>query len=69
MAGVEGKGSTVIVGGRASKGEVEVINGRIKVKVVPRGSRREGYGSAQLKGGIASKGEVVIIAGAVKVSI
>ena len=66
MAGVEGKGVTKIVGGR-QPGEVEVINGRIRVLVVPLGpATREGTGSAQLKGGIASKGQVVITNGVVR---
>lgn len=68
MAGVEGKGVTKIVGGRQPD-EVEVINGRIKVLVVPLGPvTREGTGSSQLKGGIESKGEVVITNGFVRVS-
>ena len=68
MAGVEGKGVTVIRNGNPLNGEVEVINGRVKVVVVPRGPvTREGTGSAQLKGGIASKGQVVIINGAVRI--
>ncbi len=67
MAGVEGKGVTKIVNGNPLNGEVEVINGRIKVLLVPLGpATREGTGSAQLKGGIESKGQVVITAGAVR---
>ncbi len=67
MAGVEGKGKTKFVTGRRKSGEAEIINGRLRVRVVARGTPREGTGSAQLKGGIESKGEVVIINGAVRV--
>ena len=68
MAGVEGKGVTVIRNGNPLNGEAEVINGRLKVVVVTRGPEtREGTGSAQLKGGIASKGQVVIVNGAVRI--
>jgi uncharacterized protein YaiE (UPF0345 family) len=67
MAGATLKGRSKIKGGVAAHNEVEVINGALKVKVVPRGTAREGYGSAQLKGGVASHGEIEILNGALKV--
>jgi hypothetical protein len=70
MAGVDGKGSTVLSDGNpADPTEARVINGAILVKLVPRGTPREGYGSAQIKGGIASKGEAVVTGGAVRVKV
>lgn len=68
MAGVEGKGRATLVDGNPNNNEARVINGRLLVRVVPRGTRREGYGSAQLKGGVASKGEAVITAGALRIN-
>ena len=67
MPGVDAKGRTTIVDGESQDNEVNVINGAIKVKLVPRGTPREGYGSAQLKGGVASLGEAEIVDGAIKV--
>ena len=69
MAGVDGKGVTKILHGNRLNGEVEVINGRIRVLVVPRGPvTREGTGSAQLLHGNRVKGQVEIIGGAVRLS-
>ena len=69
MAGVDGKGATKIVHGNRLNGEVEVINGRIRVLVVPRGTlTREGTGSAQLLHGNRTKGQVEIINGAVRLT-
>lgn len=69
MAGDTLKGRSKIKGGIASKNEVQVINGALKVKVVPRGVAGEGYGCVQLKGGVASKGEAQILNGALKVRV
>ena len=69
MGGVTLQSWSKIVAGIASKGQVEVINGAVKIKLVPRGARRLALGSARLRDGIASKGEVRILAGAVKVKV
>ena len=54
--------------GIASKNEVQVINGALKLTNTP-GTPGQGYGESRIKGGIASKGEVEVINGALKVVV
>lgn len=69
MTGTTLQSWSKIIAGLASKGEVQVVNGAVKVKLVPRGSRRIGLGSARIRDGIASKDEARVLVGAVKVKV
>jgi hypothetical protein len=61
------KGGVRIVGGQARLGEARVINGRLLVKIVPRGTPRLGVGVTKIKGGIAQHLEALVISGRLKI--
>jgi hypothetical protein len=63
------KGGVRIVSGNPLNGEAVVIDGKILVKVVPRGTPREGIGVAKIKGGNRFHLEAEVILGALKVKV
>jgi len=62
------KGGVRIVGGNPAHGEAEVINGRLKVIEVPRGTVREGVGVAKIKGGNRFHLEAEIVDGELRIT-